>query len=55
MIDDAINDVADTALDIHGIKWRLDNTDIDDALWHFRFAYKSHHRDCSEASWILFA
>lgn len=42
---DAIDDIADIALNRHGIKWRLDNTDIDDALWHFRFEYESRWGD----------
>lgn len=45
MVGDAIDDITDIALDMQQVKWRLDNTDIDDALWHFSFTYEAHWGD----------
>lgn len=42
IVGDAIDDIADITTDMQEIKWRWNNTSIDDALWHFRFGYRSH-------------
>jgi hypothetical protein len=42
VIGDAIDDITDIACDLSEVKWCLNNTDINDALWHFRFGYEHH-------------
>jgi hypothetical protein len=39
---DAIDDIADIACDLSEVMWYLENSDVKDALWHFRFGYEHH-------------
>jgi uncharacterized protein DUF5063 len=39
---DAIDDLADIALDMKRIEWRWDYNGPQDAAWHFRFGYRTH-------------
>lgn len=41
-VGDAVDDVADMAVDLLEVAWRWQNTSVDDALWHFRLGYESH-------------
>ena len=42
MVGDAIDDIADIVGDFTEVLWRLENTSVDDAIWHLRFGYTSH-------------
>jgi hypothetical protein len=42
LIADGIDDIVDILLDLKGVLWRLDNTSVDDALWHLNHDYQSH-------------
>lgn len=42
VVGDALDDVADIAVDLHEIAWCWDNNSPEDALWHFQFGYESH-------------
>jgi hypothetical protein len=39
---DAIDDLADIARDLTEVLWHLENVGVDDAIWVFRFGYRSH-------------
>lgn len=39
---DAIDDLADIAVELWGVAWRWDNTSHDDANWHFREGFRTH-------------
>ncbi|MCK0108004.1 DUF5063 domain-containing protein [Flavobacteriaceae bacterium S0825] len=39
---DAIDDLTDIIIDMLAVKWRIVNTSINDALWHFSFSMKIH-------------
>lgn len=39
---DAIDDLADIALDLSEVVWRVEHFGMDDAAWHFRFLYVVH-------------
>jgi hypothetical protein len=41
-VGDAIDDIADIAIELHEVLWRFHHTSIDDALWYFEFSYVSH-------------
>lgn len=41
-IGDAVDDLTDITIDLLEIKWRLENTSINDALWFFELIFKSH-------------
>ena len=41
-VGDAIDDIADIAIELNEVLWRFDHTSIDDALWYFEFSYVSH-------------
>lgn len=45
LVCDALDDVADIAVELYEVAWRWDNTSSSDALWHFRFGYESHWGD----------
>lgn len=42
VVGDAIDDILDIYIEISKVSWRLDNTSIDDALWHYDNMYWSH-------------
>ena len=42
LLGDGIDDIVDILLDLKGALWRLDNTSVDDALWHLNHDYQSH-------------
>jgi hypothetical protein len=42
LVGDAIDDLADIVLDLQEVLWRFDHLGADDALWHFRFLFRSH-------------
>lgn len=42
VVGDAIDDLTDIILDLQAIKWRWENTNIDDALWHYRLTFEIH-------------
>src|SRR6267154_1499424 len=42
LVGDGIDDIVDILLDLKGVLWRLDNTSVDDALWHLNHDYQSH-------------
>jgi hypothetical protein len=44
MTGDAIDDLADIALELEQVLWRWENNGPEDAVWHFRFGYRSHWR-----------
>lgn len=39
---DAVDDIADIALDMEEFIWRCNHTNPNDAIWHFRFGYETH-------------
>jgi hypothetical protein len=41
-VEDAIDDLADIALDLGDVLHRWEHTSEADALWHFRFGFMSH-------------
>jgi hypothetical protein len=41
-VGDAVDDVADIALELYDVLWRFDHTSVDDALWYFESSYSSH-------------
>jgi hypothetical protein len=41
-LEDAIDDLADIALDLEDFLWRAENLGTDDANWHVRFSFESH-------------
>jgi hypothetical protein len=41
-VGDAIDDLADIAIELYEVLWRFDHTSTDDALWYFEFSYTSH-------------
>jgi hypothetical protein len=41
-VGDAVDDIVDILFDLKGVLWRLDNTSVDDALWHLNQDYQSH-------------
>lgn len=42
IVGDAIDDITDTVKDFQEVLWRYDHTSEADAIWHFRFGYRSH-------------
>ena len=42
LVGDAIDDLAEIALDLHDVVWRHENIGPDDAHWHFKFSFRSH-------------
>jgi hypothetical protein len=42
LVGDAIDDLADISGDLGEVKWRMENTSLDDALAHFRFLFRCH-------------
>lgn len=42
LIGDAINDLVDIVMDLKDVQWYLENTSINNALWHFQSSYRSH-------------
>jgi len=41
-VGDAIDDLAELAIELQQIRWRWENNGPEDAAWHFRFGYRSH-------------
>lgn len=41
-VGDAIDDIVDIANELSGVAWRWENTDPDDAIWHFYRGFVSH-------------
>ncbi|MFD0862748.1 DUF5063 domain-containing protein [Sungkyunkwania multivorans] len=41
-IEDELDDLADIIKDMLAVKWRMENTSEDDALWHFEFLMRVH-------------
>ena len=41
-IGDALDDLVDIWADLSEVSWRLENTSIEDALFHFQLGYRSH-------------
>ena len=39
---DPIDDISDIIKDLLEVKWRVENTSKEDAIWHFRFLMKNH-------------
>jgi hypothetical protein len=39
---DAIDDVVDITRELYEVRWRWDNTSVDDALWYFQDMYFHH-------------
>jgi hypothetical protein len=42
VIGDALDDLTDIIKDIFSVKWKYENTSIDDAEWQFYFSIRSH-------------
>ncbi|MCO6149409.1 DUF5063 domain-containing protein [Flavobacterium sp. NRK1] len=42
VLGDAIDDLSDIIKDLMEVKWRIENNSINDALWYFKFIFKSH-------------
>ena len=42
VVGSAIDDIVDIAIDLTEVLWRWKNTSEQDALWHFKFGYRSH-------------
>lgn len=41
-VGDAIDDICDIARDLEEVRWRWENTSVEDALWHLEFGFGSH-------------
>ena len=41
-VGDAIDDIADIAIELYEVLWRFDHTSTDDALWYFSNSYATH-------------
>ena len=41
-IGDELDDLADIIRDLLAVKWKMENTSMDDALWQFQFSMQSH-------------
>ncbi|MBO6533553.1 MAG: DUF5063 domain-containing protein [Muricauda sp.] len=41
-IGDELDDLTDIIKDLLSVKWRMENTSISDALWHFEFSMRTH-------------
>ncbi|CAM1374676.1 DUF5063 domain-containing protein [Tenacibaculum xiamenense] len=39
---DELDDLTDIVKDLLAVKWRMDNTSKNDALWHFEFLMRTH-------------
>ena len=39
---DAVDDLTDIIIDVLDVRWRMDNTSVNDALWHFDTSMKIH-------------
>lgn len=39
---DELDDLTDIIKDLLAVKWRMDNTSKNDALWHFDFSMRTH-------------
>jgi hypothetical protein len=39
---DAIDDLTDIIKDLLAVKWRFENTNTIDAIWHFEFSMRTH-------------
>ena len=39
---DELDDLTDIIKDLLAVKWRMDNTSKNDALWHFEFSMRTH-------------
>jgi hypothetical protein len=56
VVADPYDDIADIAGDLAHVRWSLENTSPNDALWHFHFGYQSHWGDhASNLRWYLYA
>ena len=42
VVGSAIEDIVDITIDLAEVLWRWDNSSEPDALWHFRFGYRTH-------------
>jgi hypothetical protein len=42
LVGDAIDDIVDIARDLSDVARRWETTSVADALWHFRFGFRSH-------------
>lgn len=41
-VGDAVDDIADIAVDLNEVLWRLENTSEDDALFYFQLLFRNH-------------
>ncbi|WP_335977352.1 DUF5063 domain-containing protein [Gaetbulibacter jejuensis] len=41
-IGDELDDLTDIIKDLLAVKWRMENTSENDALWHFEFSMRTH-------------
>ena len=41
-IGDELDDLSDIIKDLLTVKWKMENTSMEDALWQFRFSMQSH-------------
>lgn len=41
-VGDAVDDLADIAMDLAGVAWRFEHTSAADALWHYEHLYRIH-------------
>lgn len=41
-IKDELDDLTDIIKDLLAVKWRMENTSKNDALWHFEFSMRTH-------------
>ena len=39
---DELDDLTDIIKDLLAVKWRMENTSMNDALWHFDFSMRTH-------------
>jgi len=39
---DELDDLTDIIKDLLAVKWRMENTSMNDALWHFAFSMRTH-------------
>lgn len=42
LMSDAVDDLADIALDLQIVLWAWEHTSPENAAWHFRFGYETH-------------
>ena len=42
ILGDAVDDLSDIINDLMRVEWRINNTSVNDALWHLNFSFQNH-------------